>query len=85
MTTPVGPYAPIVSAGPWLICSGQLGLSDPPPDGTGPPALVGGGPAAELGQALANAARLLAEHGATPADVVNHRLRHRPKRFRPAQ
>lgn len=70
MTTPIGPYAPIVSAGPWLICSGQLGLADAPPDEPGPPTLVEGGPVTELGQALAKAACLLEEHGATPADVV---------------
>ena len=27
MSTPIGPYTPIVRAGPWLICSGQLGLA----------------------------------------------------------
>ncbi len=41
MSTPVGPYTPIVRAGPWLICSGQLGLC-PAADGA-PPALVEGG------------------------------------------
>ena len=72
MSTPVGPYTPIVRAGPWLICSGQLGLSAAgtgvvPP---GPPALVEGGAPAQLAQALSNAGRLLADHGATPAQVV---------------
>jgi len=72
MSTPVGPYTPIVRAGPWLICSGQLGLSA---DGTGaappePPGLVAGGAPAQLAQALSNAGRLLADHGATPAQVV---------------
>ena len=71
MTTPVGPYSPIVSAGPWLICSGQLGLAARPVEGPpSPPVLVGGGAAAELAQALANAARLLGEQGLSPADVV---------------
>jgi 2-iminobutanoate/2-iminopropanoate deaminase len=71
MSTPVGPYSPIVDAGPWLICSGQLGLVDPPTDGSSvPSALVAGGPTAELAQALANAARLLAEQGASATDVV---------------
>lgn len=75
MTTPVGPYRPIVAAGPWLICSGQLGLAPDPPGGSpGAPALVGGGAPAELAQALANAADLLATHGAGPADVVKTTL-----------
>ena len=30
MSAPIGPYTPIVRAGPWLICSGQLGLHQPP-------------------------------------------------------
>jgi 2-iminobutanoate/2-iminopropanoate deaminase len=66
MSTPVGPYAPIVRAGPWLICSGQLGLR---PD-SGPPTLVEGGAPAQLAQALANAGELLAEAGANPEHVV---------------
>ena len=72
MSTPIGPYTPIVRAGPWLITSGQLGLSagaaGAPP--SGPPELVEGGAPAQLAQALSNADRLLAEHGATPAQVV---------------
>lgn len=71
MSTPVGPYSPIVEAGPWLICSGQLGLvAGPAGAAPGPPALVGGGAEAELAQALANAARLLRGHGASATDVV---------------
>ncbi len=71
MSTPVGPYSPIVSAGPWLICSGQLGLVAPSAGGPSePPALVSGGAAAELAQALANGARLLGREGASPDDVV---------------
>ncbi len=69
MSTPIGPYSPIVSAGPWLITSGQLGLV-PAPGGEGPPKLVEGGAPGQLGQALSNAGQLLAEHGAGPADVV---------------
>jgi 2-iminobutanoate/2-iminopropanoate deaminase len=69
MSTPIGPYSPIVSAGPWLITSGQLGLV-PAPGGDGPPRLVEGGAPGQLGQALSNAGQLLAEHGAGPADVV---------------
>ena len=60
MSAPIGPYAPIVSAGPWLICSGQLGLA--PSEGS-PPALVDGGVVEQLRQALANAATLLDGEG----------------------
>lgn len=68
MSAPVGPYTPIVRAGPWLITSGQLGLA-PGADGAAP-ALVGGGPGPQLTQAVANAAGLLADQGASLADVV---------------
>jgi len=68
MSTPIGPYTPIVAAGPWLITSGQLGLATTTTDG--PAALVEGGAPEQLTQALANAERLLAEHGAGTADVV---------------
>jgi 2-iminobutanoate/2-iminopropanoate deaminase len=68
MSTPVGPYSPIVSAGPWLVCSGQLGLA-PVADG-GAASLVDGGPGPELTRAVANAEALLATHGASLADVV---------------
>jgi 2-iminobutanoate/2-iminopropanoate deaminase len=67
MSTPIGPYVPIISAGPWLITSGQLGLV---PGGDGPPTLVEGGAPEQLTQALANAERLLADHGAGTTDVV---------------
>jgi 2-iminobutanoate/2-iminopropanoate deaminase len=67
MSTPIGPYTPIVSAGPWLITSGQLGLTA---DGVGPPTLVEGGAPEQLTQALANVERLLAEHGAGITDIV---------------
>ncbi len=69
MSAPIGPYTPIVKAGPWLICSGQLGIhSDGARDA--PPALVEGGAPAQISQALANADRLLRGQGATPEDVV---------------
>jgi 2-iminobutanoate/2-iminopropanoate deaminase len=69
MSPPIGPYTPIVRAGPWLICSGQLGLQ--PSVGTdSPPALVEGGAPAQLTQALANAEALLRGQGAAPEDVV---------------
>ncbi len=68
MTTPVGPYTPIVRAGSWLVCSGQLGLASS--TGGGSPALVSGGPGPQLSQAVANAEALLAGAGASLADVV---------------
>jgi len=68
MSTPVGPYTPIVRAGAWLVCSGQLGLC-PAADGA-PPALAEGGPGPQLAQAVANAAVLLSGEGASLADVV---------------
>ena len=68
MSTPVGPYTPIVRAGSWLVCSGQLGLA-PGADG-GAPALVDGGPGPQLTRAVANAEALLAGEGASLAHVV---------------
>ncbi|MFP5318718.1 MAG: RidA family protein [Acidimicrobiia bacterium] len=62
MSTPVGPYTPIVRAGDWLIVSGQVGLADGK--------LVHGGVAAEARQALANLAGLLDGQGATMDHVV---------------
>ena len=62
MSAPVGPYSPIVRAGEFLICSGQIGIDD----GT----LVPGGVIAQFRQAMANAAAVLATEGATLADVV---------------
>ena len=50
MSTPVGPYSPAVRAGPWLVCSGQIGIEQGP-DG---PALAAGGFEAQARQALAN-------------------------------
>lgn len=52
----------MVRAGDWLVVSGQLGLLDG--------ALVHGGVAAEVRQALANMAGLLATEGAGLASVV---------------
>lgn len=62
MSAPVGPYAPVVRAGEWLMCSGQLGLLAGE--------LVGGGVAAQVTQAVANLEALLAGEGASLADVV---------------
>jgi 2-iminobutanoate/2-iminopropanoate deaminase len=59
---PVGPYTPIVRAGDWLVCSGQVGQSGG--------VVVEGGVAAQLTQAIANLDGLLGANGATLADVV---------------
>lgn len=62
MSKPVGPYTPVVRAGGWVVCSGQLGLRDG--------ALVPGGVAAQLTVAIDNLAGLLASQGAALSDVV---------------
>ncbi len=62
MTTPIGPYAPVVRAGEWLVTSGQIGVRDGK--------LVSGGVRTQLAQALENLAWLLDGGGATLADVV---------------
>jgi 2-iminobutanoate/2-iminopropanoate deaminase len=62
MSTPVGPYTPIVRAGDWLVCSGQLGLREG--------ALVDGGVQAQATQAIANLQALLESQGAALADIV---------------
>ncbi len=62
MTTPVGPYTPIVRAGDLLVVSGQVGIRDG--------ALVSGGVEAETRQAVANIAALLESEGAALGDVV---------------
>jgi 2-iminobutanoate/2-iminopropanoate deaminase len=62
MSTPVGPYAPAVRAGPWLVCSGQVG-----PGGA---VLVDGGTEAQARQALENVAALLAGRGLGWENVV---------------
>ena len=62
MSTPVGPYTPILRAGDLLVVSGQLGLRDGE--------MVSGGVAAETTQALANLAALLASEGASMGDVI---------------
>ena len=55
MSTPVGPYSPAVRAGPWLVCSGQLGIEEGPEG----PALVPGGFEGQARKALANVESLL--------------------------
>jgi 2-iminobutanoate/2-iminopropanoate deaminase len=62
MSTPIGPYTPVVRAGDWLVCSGQIGLRDG--------RLVDGGVAAQTAQAVANVQTLLESEGATLADVA---------------
>jgi 2-iminobutanoate/2-iminopropanoate deaminase len=62
MSTPVGPYTPIVRAGDWLVVSGQIGIAGGE--------LVSGGTRGQLRQALVNLAGLLEGEGATLADVV---------------
>jgi 2-iminobutanoate/2-iminopropanoate deaminase len=66
MSTPVGPYAPAVRAGPWLVCSGQVGIRT---EG-GVPALVEGGVTAQARQALENVDALLAGRGLGWENVV---------------
>ena len=62
--TPLGPYSSAVRAGDWIVCAGQIGV-DP---ATG--ALVDGGPVAEVRQALANVAAVLADCGCDWGDVA---------------
>ena len=62
MSTPVGPYTPIVRAGDWLVVSGQVGIVDGK--------LVSGGVQDELTQAIANLAALLEGEGASLGHVV---------------
>jgi len=62
MSTPVGPYTPIVRAGDWLVVSGQIGLADGK--------LVSGGLEDELRQAVANLSGLLEAQGASLHDVT---------------
>ena len=59
---PVGPYTPVVRAGDWLVCSGQLGLREG--------RLVEGGIPAQVAQAVGNIEALLAGQGAGLDSVV---------------
>ena len=59
---PLGPYSPIVRAGDWLVCSGQVGAVDG--------RLVEGGIGAQVRQALLNLATVLSSEGATLADIM---------------
>lgn len=62
MSTPVGPYSPVVRSGDLLFTAGQIGLQDG--------AVVAGGLRAELTQAMTNLASVLAQEHATLDDVV---------------
>ena len=62
MSTPVGPYSPVLRAGDWVSTAGQLGLADGK--------LVAGGVTAEVEQIFANALGLLTKAGATLDQVV---------------
>jgi 2-iminobutanoate/2-iminopropanoate deaminase len=62
VAAPIGPYTPVVRAGDFLICSGQLGLADG--------GLVEGGIAAQVTQSVQNVASLLEAAGAGLGDVV---------------
>jgi 2-iminobutanoate/2-iminopropanoate deaminase len=70
MSRPVGPYSPFVSAGGWVVTSGQIGIVT----GERGPELVVGGTAAQLTQALANLAAVLADAGAEMSDVATATL-----------
>ncbi|MEY2569630.1 MAG: 2-iminobutanoate/2-iminopropanoate deaminase [Actinomycetota bacterium] len=61
MTTPVGPYTPIVRAGEWLVVSGQVGLRD---------GHLTEGVKGQTTQAIANVRTLLEGEGVTLASVV---------------
>jgi 2-iminobutanoate/2-iminopropanoate deaminase len=65
MAAPVGPYTPARRAGPWLVCSGQIGITP----GGGQPVLAQG-LGAQVRQAMANVAELLEGHGLGWKDVV---------------
>jgi 2-iminobutanoate/2-iminopropanoate deaminase len=71
VSRPVGPYAPARRAGDWVVTSGQLGVT---PGADGLPALVSGGTAAELRQALANLSAVLVPEGADLSHVVKATL-----------
>lgn len=62
MSSPVGPYTPVVRVGDWLVVSGQVGVKDG--------ALVGGAMEGELRQAISNLRDLLQGEGAGLGDVV---------------
>lgn len=62
MSTPVGPYTPIVAAGPLLVTSGQIGIVGG--------ALADGGIEPQLRQAITNLGLVLGSEGASLDQVV---------------
>jgi 2-iminobutanoate/2-iminopropanoate deaminase len=66
MTTPAGPYSPVVRAGEWLMASGQVGVAGGK--------LAPGGVRGELRQALDNLRALLEGEGAAMNQVVKATL-----------
>jgi 2-iminobutanoate/2-iminopropanoate deaminase len=62
MSTPVGPYTPIVRGGDLLFTAGQVGINDG--------AIVEGGVEAELRQVFVNLRSVLSSAHASLADVV---------------
>jgi len=62
MSTPVGPYTPIVRGGDLLFSSGQIGIADG--------AIVDGGIEAQLRQVFVNLRGVLSSANASLADVV---------------
>ncbi len=62
---PVGPYTPVVRAGDWLVCSGQLGQLD---------GNLLEGVSAQVTQAVANLRTLLQGQGADLGDIVKTTL-----------
>jgi 2-iminobutanoate/2-iminopropanoate deaminase len=63
----VGPYSPARRVGDWVVTSGQIGVV---PGADGAPALVEGGTAAQLRQAISNLEGVLEAEGAALGDVV---------------
>ena len=61
VTTPLGPYTPVVRAGDWVIVSGQLGVVDGK--------IVAGGVAKQTAQAVVNLKAQLASAGCSIHDV----------------
>ena len=65
MSTPVGPYTPAVKAGPYVVCSGQVGIEN----GSSGVALAEGGLVPQTRQAMANVDSVLKEFGLGWPDV----------------
>ena len=65
MSAPVGPYTPVVRAGPYVVCSGQIGLQN----GSAGVALAEGGLVPQTRQAMSNVSSVLGEFGLGWPDV----------------